>query len=198
MSPTSYRTALFRDMKQTVLPCLLERNYRGKYLICQGFYKEIVKKIKLIYMKKIYSLLFLIFVSIAFNYSYSQEGNISRGKVFESLSFKSKILEETVNYSIYLPFDYDTSTLSYPGVYLLHGFSDNETGWTQFGEVHLAADEAIATREIPPMIIIMPDAKRYFEDVKEDEVLPSFEITVTRTHIAKYAGAGGDFFPVHH
>jgi len=44
----------------------------------------------------------------------------------------------------------------------------------------------------------MPDAKRYFEDVKEDEVLPSFEITVTRTHIAKYAGAGGDFFPVHH
>lgn len=44
----------------------------------------------------------------------------------------------------------------------------------------------------------MADAERYFEDVKEGEVLPSFEITVTRTHIAKYAGAGGDFYPVHH
>jgi len=36
-----------------------------------------------------------------------------------------------------------------------------------------------------------------FEDVKGDEELPTFEITVTRTHIVKYAGAGGDFFPVH-
>jgi acyl dehydratase len=44
----------------------------------------------------------------------------------------------------------------------------------------------------------MTNAKRYFEDVKENEILPSFEITITRTHIVKYAGASGDFFPVHH
>lgn len=43
----------------------------------------------------------------------------------------------------------------------------------------------------------MPMKNLYFEDVKGNEQLPSFKITVTRTHIAKYAGAGGDFFPVH-
>jgi acyl dehydratase len=44
----------------------------------------------------------------------------------------------------------------------------------------------------------MSEIRRYFEDVKGDEALPSFSITVTRTHIIKYVGASGDFFPVHH
>jgi acyl dehydratase len=44
----------------------------------------------------------------------------------------------------------------------------------------------------------MAEIRRYFEDVKGDEALPSFSITVTRTHIIKYVGASGDFFPVHH
>ena len=44
----------------------------------------------------------------------------------------------------------------------------------------------------------MATAKLYFEDVKGDEMLPSFQLTITRTHIVKYIGAGGDFFPVHH
>ncbi len=44
----------------------------------------------------------------------------------------------------------------------------------------------------------MPEEKKYFEDVKDDEELPSFNLTVTRTHIVMYAGAGGDFNPVHH
>ena len=39
---------------------------------------------------------------------------------------------------------------------------------------------------------------KYFEYVKEDEQLPGFQHTITRTHIVKYAGAGGDFNPIHH
>ena len=38
----------------------------------------------------------------------------------------------------------------------------------------------------------------YFEDVKGNEELPSSKLTITRTHIVKYIGAGGDFFPIHH
>jgi acyl dehydratase len=45
---------------------------------------------------------------------------------------------------------------------------------------------------------MMADIERYFEDVKENEEIPSFEITVNRTHIVRYAGAGGDFNPLHH
>ena len=39
---------------------------------------------------------------------------------------------------------------------------------------------------------------KYFEDVADGEQLPSFQHTITRTHIVKYAGAGGDFNPIHH
>lgn len=42
------------------------------------------------------------------------------------------------------------------------------------------------------------DAIRYFEDVKENEEITPLELTVNRTHIVKYAGAGGDFNPIHH
>lgn len=45
---------------------------------------------------------------------------------------------------------------------------------------------------------MMADTERYFEDVKENEEIPSFELTINRTHIVKYAGAGGDFNPLHH
>jgi len=44
----------------------------------------------------------------------------------------------------------------------------------------------------------MTEIKRYFEDVRDGEELPSFEVTVNRTHFVRYAGAGGDFNPVHH
>jgi acyl dehydratase len=44
----------------------------------------------------------------------------------------------------------------------------------------------------------MVEPMRYFEDVKVGDHLSSFNLTVTRTHIVKYAGAGGDFYPVHH
>ena len=72
------------------------------------------------------------------------------GQVLEGLHSKSAILDRDVNYAVYLPPDYATSTRRYPVVYLLHGYTDDESGWVQFGEVSLAADRAIAEREIPP------------------------------------------------
>ncbi len=83
---------------------------------------------------------------------------VSRGTVKEGLTLDSKILGAKVRYTVYLPFDYETSSRFYPVVYLLHGYTDNDMAWIQFGEAHLIADEAIAAREIPPMILVMPDA----------------------------------------
>jgi len=41
--------------------------------------------------------------------------------------------------------------------------------------------------------------KLYFEDVNEGDAVPSFEVkNLTRTDIVKYAGASGDFNPIHH
>lgn len=44
----------------------------------------------------------------------------------------------------------------------------------------------------------MAETKLYFEDVKEGEEAPSKSHTLTRTDLVQYAGASGDFNPMHH
>jgi acyl dehydratase len=45
----------------------------------------------------------------------------------------------------------------------------------------------------------MAAAERYWEDVKEGDALPEVRVeTLTRTDFVKYAGASGDFNPIHH
>ncbi len=81
-----------------------------------------------------------------------------KGVIKESLSFQSKKMGE-VKYSVYLPPSYDRHQRKYPVVYLLHGYTDNETAWVQFGEIDKAADKGIALNDFPEMVIVMPDAK---------------------------------------
>ena len=71
------------------------------------------------------------------------------GKVLETKTINSKVLGKNVNYTVYLPADYATSERTYPVVYLLHGFTDDNTGWLQFGEVNRYADKAIAEAVLP-------------------------------------------------
>lgn len=110
----------------------------------------------------------------------------STGKVVENNVVASKILGKNVSYALYLPPDYDASARTYPVVYLLHGYTDDHTGWLQFGEVNRYADRAIAAGEIPPMIIVMPDGgvswyinsydgKERYEDFFVQEFMPAIE-----------------------
>lgn len=80
------------------------------------------------------------------------------GKVYDTLSLPSKILNMQRKYAVYLPPDYETSGRSYPVLYLLHGAGDDQTGWVQFGEVLNITDKAIREGRSTSMIIIMPDA----------------------------------------
>ncbi len=108
------------------------------------------------------------------------------GLLKESLKCPSKILGRDVEYSIYLPADYEFSQRSYPALYLLHGYSDDETGWTQFGEVKQIADQQAGNINVTPMIIAMPDAgvdwymnshdgKTRYEDFFVEEFIPWIE-----------------------
>jgi enterochelin esterase-like enzyme len=101
-------------------------------------------------MKKI--LFTLIVIQIAFMLS------AQTGKVMDNLSMPSKILKMDRKFAVYLPPDYETSQRSYPVLYLLHGYGDDQTGWVQFGEVQFIADKAINEGKATPMVIIMPDA----------------------------------------
>jgi len=131
-----------------------------------------------------------------------QADSVHQGKVTESLSFTSKILDREVRYSIYLPPDYDISARRYPVVYLLHGATDDETTWIRFGEVNSAADRAIASRQIPPMIIVMPDAeltwyindyqnKVRYEDMFISEFIPIIDKTYRTQAQKRYRGISG-------
>ena len=124
------------------------------------------------------------------------------GKVIEKQTIKSTILGKDVNYTVYLPADYAMSERTYPVVYLLHGFTDDNTGWVQFGEVNRYADKAIADGTIPPMIIIMPigdssfyinayDGKENYEDFFVKEFMPSVEKIFRIKAEKKYRGIGG-------
>ena len=44
----------------------------------------------------------------------------------------------------------------------------------------------------------MREKQLYFEDVKEGEEAPAFSHTLTRTDLVRYAGASGDYNPMHH
>ena len=125
-----------------------------------------------------------------------------QGVVLEGRTMASAILGEDVRYTIYLPSDYETSERYYPIVYLLHGYTDDDTGWLQFGEANRIADKAIATGDIPPMIIVMPDGKVSWyindyqnkvrwEDMFLDEFMPYIEAQYRVRKKKEFRGIAG-------
>jgi enterochelin esterase-like enzyme len=137
-------------------------------------------------MKKILISVVLLFVCLV---------HYGQGVLKESLSIPSAILKRTVKYSIYLPQNYEAGNRKYPVLYLLHGYTDNETGWTQYGEVSSIADKAISSGDATPMIIAMPDGgvtwyinessgKERFEDFFVQEFIPYID-SVYRTRNTK-------------
>lgn len=122
-------------------------------------------------MRKIYRLTLLLII-ISSNFTFAQS------KVFDNLTMKSEILNMERSYAVYLPPDYETSSRSYPVLYLLHGLGDDQTGWIQFGEVKKIADNAIINGNATPMIIVMPDANTgevgYFNIPSKDWMYEDF------------------------
>ena len=60
-------------------------------------------------------------------------------------------------YTVYTPPSYDPRKKGgYPVLYLLHGWSDVETGWTNDGHADLILDNLIAAGKAVPMIVVMP------------------------------------------
>jgi S-formylglutathione hydrolase FrmB len=82
----------------------------------------------------------------------------SPSTVSENNVCKSPILGHDIAYSIYFPPGYHENNRTYPVLYLLHGYSDDNSAWIQFGDVQRITDDAIASGYAPGMIIVMPDA----------------------------------------
>jgi enterochelin esterase-like enzyme len=75
--------------------------------------------------------------------------------------FTSHVVKDLIRnqsaYTVYLPPGYDAKKKGgYPVLYLLHGWSDVETGWTNDGKADLILDTLIAQGKAVPMIVVMP------------------------------------------
>lgn len=140
-----------------------------------------------------------------------------QARLLESMVMNSSLMNQGIKFSIYLPPDYYVSNRRYPVVYLLHGLGDNETGWVQFGEADRIADAGIKSGELPPMIIVMPNAgvtwyvndyqnKVRYEDMFVQELIPhidsSFRTRTERTYRAisglSMGGFGSLTLAMHH
>jgi len=82
--------------------------------------------------------------------------------------FTSAALNRIWKYVVYLPPDFDASKQRYPVLYLLHGNNQKGSDWVTSGRIQSTADSLIAGQDMPPAIIVMPDAgTTWFVDRKE-------------------------------
>ena len=105
----------------------------------------------------------LLLVALALAFSLPAAASIVITREFDSAALQRKW-----SYAVYLPDGYETSSLKYPVLYLLHGHGQDLYSWVNFGHIQPTADGLIAHGEIPPAIIVMPDAgMTWFVDRKE-------------------------------
>lgn len=70
--------------------------------------------------------------------------------------YKSAIVGDERDYYVYTPPGYDAKARNaYPVLYLLHGFSDDASGWTAVGQAHVILDNLLAQGKVKPMLIVM-------------------------------------------
>ncbi|MEH6619281.1 alpha/beta hydrolase [Maribacter arcticus] len=139
----------------------------------------------------LFSLLFTITITL-----YAQS------KVLESRSMKSMLLKTEVNYSIYLPDGYEHSERYYPVVYLLNGYTGNQTDWIEAGSMQRIVDHEIKEGNIQKMVIVMPDGddRLYmnrsdgtyaYEDMFMTELMPYIESQYRIRKGKRYTGISG-------
>jgi enterochelin esterase family protein len=132
--------------------------------------------------------------------------NVPHGAVTQVLYF-SQVFNTHRRYFVYTPPGYDKATNNLPVLYLLHGYSDNESAWTAVGKANLIADNLLADGKIEPMLIVMPygqlnsrvtldeafDAgfQQQYEAQLLTEIIPDVEQTFRAAPDAKHRAMAG-------
>jgi enterochelin esterase family protein len=69
---------------------------------------------------------------------------------------------------VYTPPQYSTLTDELPVVFLLHGYGDDETAWTEVGRASMILDNLIHQQRIPPVVLVMPNGHPTRLDIQRD------------------------------
>ena len=83
-------------------------------------------------------------------------GDVPHGLVHHHF-YKSGVVGDERDFFVYTP----PATIrrrneNYPVLYLLHGFSDDASGWTAVGRANVILDNLIAQGKAKPMVVVMP------------------------------------------
>jgi enterochelin esterase family protein len=70
--------------------------------------------------------------------------------------YKSAATGEDRDFYVYTPPGYSPQWHRYPVLYLLHGISDDASGWTVAGRQNVILDNLIARGAAKPMVVVMP------------------------------------------
>lgn len=81
--------------------------------------------------------------------------DVPHGKV-TPITYQSAAFGTERRYTVYTPPGYETGTTKLPVLYLLHGYTNDDSSWTAIGKANLIADSLLADGKIKPMIIVMP------------------------------------------
>jgi enterochelin esterase-like enzyme len=82
--------------------------------------------------------------------------DVSHGTIHHRF-YKSVLIGDQRDFYVYTPPGYNPrAKQTYPVLYLLHGFSDDASGWTAVGRAHVILDHLIADGKAKPMLVVMP------------------------------------------
>lgn len=119
-------------------------------------------------MKKV-SILLCMFLVIMSNVVQAQQGTKERIKVY-SHALEGNLVNDPAerDVTVYLPPSYsEEPDRYYPVVYMLHGFTDDDSQWFGWEEhwinLHQVIDAALEDGQIKEMIIVMPNAYNRFK-----------------------------------
>ena len=71
--------------------------------------------------------------------------------------YHSAVVGDDRDYYVYTPPGYDPGDKKlYPVLYLLHGYSDDASGWSAVGRANIILDNLIAQGKAKPMLMVMP------------------------------------------
>ena len=83
-------------------------------------------------------------------------GDVPHGEVHHHF-YKSGVVGDQRDFYVYTPPGYDgRGKQTYPVLYLLHGFSDDASGWSAVGRANVILDNLIAQGKTKPMLVVMP------------------------------------------
>jgi enterochelin esterase-like enzyme len=85
-----------------------------------------------------------------------ETNDVPRGEIHHHF-YVSSVAADQRDFYVYTPPGYDpTAKKTYPVLYLLHGYSDDASGWTAVGRANVILDNLIAQGKAKPMIVVMP------------------------------------------